>query len=158
MTVSPPIIVALVSLIVSMGILALFINIKRKFDRLIPGTSGQSLESILSELLDHLKTSRKNYETLQKMFHEYQDHSDIFIQHVGLVRFNPFPDTGGDQSFTLALLNGHMNGFVISSLHSRDQTRIYAKPVTHGKGEGFELSREEELAIHRASERSSKKR
>jgi hypothetical protein len=55
------------------------------------------------------------------------------IQRVGLVRFNPFDDTGGDQSFALALLDGRGDGVVISSLHSRSGTRFYAKPVKAGR-------------------------
>lgn len=153
-----PLALAVLALGCSIGILILFINVKRKLDRLISGATSQTIDQILSELLDHLKTSKKNHEELKAAFRDYQEHANIFIQHVGLVRFNPFPDTGGDQSFALALLDGHSNGFVISSLHSRDQTRIYAKPVSGGKGEGFELSKEEQLAIRRATELSPKKR
>ena len=52
------------------------------------------------------------------------------FQRVGLVRFNPFEDTGGNQSFALALLDAEGNGWVLSSLHARTGTRVYAKPIT----------------------------
>ena len=55
------------------------------------------------------------------------------LQRVGLVRFNPFEDTGGNQSFALALLDADRDGVIVSSLHSRDLTRVYAKAVTGGK-------------------------
>jgi len=72
------------------------------------------------------------------------------IQRIGLVRFNPFAETGGDQSFCLAILDGQGSGLVITSLHSRDTTRVYAKPVKRGKASGYELSAEEKRAIKNA--------
>ena len=81
---------------------------------------------------------------------EVGDETKSHLQKMGFVRFNPFNDTGGDQSFCLAILNGHDTGIVISSLHSREQTRIYAKRIVAGKTEGVELSREEAEALNRA--------
>ena len=60
------------------------------------------------------------------------------VQRVGLVRFNPFEDTGSNQSFALALLDGHGDGFIVSSLHSRNGTRIYAKSIARGAAEAGE--------------------
>ena len=69
---------------------------------------------------------------------------------MGLVRYNPFAETGGDQSFCLSLLDGNNNGLVISSLHSRENTRIYAKPVKKGKAANYDLSTEEKEAVKKA--------
>jgi hypothetical protein len=68
------------------------------------------------------------------------------IQRVGVVRYNPFEDTGSNQSFVLAMLDAHGDGFVLSSLHSRQSTRMFLKPVTAGKAEGA-ISDEEGQAI-----------
>jgi hypothetical protein len=75
--------------------------------------------------------------------------SRVAVQHVGLVRFNPFSDTGGDQSFALALLDGDANGIVLSSLHSRLATRVYVKQVFGGRIE-VGLSNEEAEALRQA--------
>lgn len=72
------------------------------------------------------------------------------IQKMALIRYNPYKDTGGDQSFSLSLLNGVGDGFVISSLHSRAGTRIFAKPVSEGKEVNFEFSKEEKEVINKA--------
>jgi HAMP domain-containing protein len=72
------------------------------------------------------------------------------VQHVGVVRFNPFEDTGGQQSFALALLDGAANGVVISSLHSRQQTRVFLKSISGGASES-NLSAEETEALRRAT-------
>ncbi|MFN2418182.1 MAG: DUF4446 family protein [Candidatus Limnocylindria bacterium] len=73
------------------------------------------------------------------------------LQHIGLVRFNPFDDTGSDQSFTIALLDDQHDGIVLSSLHGRANTRIFAKPVSGG-GSQHTLSDEESQAIRIAVE------
>lgn len=65
------------------------------------------------------------------------------VQKVALKRYNPYQDTGGDQSFSLALLDALGNGVVLTSLHSRAGTRVFAKPVKGGKEEKFEFSDEE---------------
>ncbi len=68
------------------------------------------------------------------------------FQRIGLVRYNPFEDTGGNQSFALALLDADDDGIVISSLHARGGTRIYAKAVAAGRPEAA-LSEEETQAL-----------
>jgi hypothetical protein len=72
------------------------------------------------------------------------------IQRVGVVRYNPFEDTGSNQSFVLAMLDGRGDGFVLSSLHSRQSTRVFLKPVTGGKADGA-ISDEEGEAIKQAA-------
>ncbi len=74
------------------------------------------------------------------------------VQKVKLKRFNPFGDTGGDQSFSIAFLDGNNDGVVFSSLHGRSGTRIYAKPVSSGKQKEYELSGEETEVINLAIE------
>jgi hypothetical protein len=71
------------------------------------------------------------------------------MQRVGFLRFNPFRDAGGDQSFSLALTDDEGNGFVLSSLHSRDASRIYGKPLT-GWNSPYPLTDEEKQAIDKA--------
>ncbi len=73
------------------------------------------------------------------------------IQRVGVVRFNPFADTGSNQSFVLAILDARGDGFVLSSMHSRQATRVFLKSVAAGKAETA-LSDEEAEAIRRAAE------
>jgi hypothetical protein len=71
------------------------------------------------------------------------------IQRIGLVRFNPFEDTGGNQSFALALTDAAGNGFIVSSLHARTGTRVYAKAISDGRSDGA-LSAEETEALRLA--------
>jgi hypothetical protein len=83
---------------------------------------------------------------LDERYAQLETRSRGSLQHVGLVRFNPFSDTGSDQSFAIALLDDERSGIVVSSLHGRDGTRIFAKPIRAGKAT-HPLSAEEQQAL-----------
>jgi hypothetical protein len=68
------------------------------------------------------------------------------VQSVGVVRFNPFPEMGGNMSFSMALLDARANGVVISVLNDRQGSRVYGKPVEEGISTQ-KLSDEEQKAI-----------
>ena len=70
-----------------------------------------------------------------------------------MLRFNPFRNTGGAQSFALAIVDGKGDGVVISSLHARENTRIYAKPLHQWTSE-HTLTDEEQEAITRAQQQT----
>ena len=69
---------------------------------------------------------------------------------IHLVRFNPFEELGGDQSFILVLLDSHLNGVIITSLHAKETTRLYAKPIRNGQANNVVLSKEEKIALAKA--------
>lgn len=71
------------------------------------------------------------------------------LQHVGVVRFNPYHDTGGDYSFAVALLDAAGNGLVLTGLYHRDRCRVYAKPI-QGWTSSYTLTDEERAAIEQA--------
>jgi len=73
----------------------------------------------------------------------------LAVQHVGLVRFDAFEDMGGHLSFAAALLDAGGDGFVLTSINGRQETRIYAKPIERGASH-YTLSEEEQEAIRRA--------
>ena len=74
------------------------------------------------------------------------------VRHVGLIRYDAFEDVGGRLSFSCALLDDHGDGVVVTSINGRQDTRVYAKPITAGKS-GYNLSIEEDEAIRQALER-----
>lgn len=92
---------------------------------------------------DHIHTLT----TLESGLNQLVDLQSKNIQKVKLVRFNPFQELGGQQSFILALLDNHNNGVIITSLHTKDTTRLYAKPVKNGAGDQVALSKEEKAVV-----------
>lgn len=127
-----------------------FYRLFSHYQKLTKGVTKKDLKTVLDELLKGFNEEHVRVSDLTKNLEKLEKDSLYHIQKIGLVRFNPFAETGGDQSFCLAVLDHHDNGFVISSLHSRDKTRLYAKPVRNGKAVGYELSSEETQAIKKA--------
>lgn len=113
------------------------------------GRKTKDLEEVIAEQVKRMKNMEGDIKELFKWNEKLQKIADISIQKVGVVRFNPFKDVGGDQSFSIALLDKNNDGIVISSLYSREGTRVYAKPIKNGTSE-YHLSEEEEKAIERA--------
>ena len=94
---------------------------------------------------DYPKDIIKRLEALEEEAKKSRDS----LQKVGMVRFNPFGEIGGDQSFCIAVLNNNNDGFVITSHYGREANRVYAKPVSQGKSQ-YQLSTEERRAIDEA--------
>ncbi|MBU0476418.1 DUF4446 family protein [Patescibacteria group bacterium] len=101
------------------------------------------------ELLGSLKNLEKDFKKIAEDMESLKKESKFSLQKVGVVRFNPFSGIGGDQSFSVALLNANNNGVVITSLFTREGNRVYAKPVDKGESK-YSLSSEEKEAIVRA--------
>ena len=109
----------------------------------------------LKETLQYIKKIEKRIGEISEDLDIAREMAKNSIQKVGMVRFNPFKDMGGDQSFAIALLDSENNGLVISSLYSREGNRVYAKSVKHGDSE-YQLSNEEREAIVRAVDDNAK--
>jgi Protein of unknown function (DUF4446) len=74
---------------------------------------------------------------------------DGAVAHCGLIRYDAYNEMSGRQSTSIALLDSSRSGVVLSSIHHRDQARLYAKQISAGKGD-LKLSPEEEEALRLA--------
>jgi hypothetical protein len=106
----------------------------------------------IKELLLQFNNLKKDFEKLSKEFSDLKLKNSFAIQKVGLVRFNPFKETGGNQSFSLALLDENDSGVIITSLYSRGESRFYGKTIVNGQSE-YILSQEEKEALDLAKKR-----
>ncbi len=119
------------------------------YNRLTKGIDPKTLMNALQGI-QHTLSEHERLETITKSeLQKIKDAMRLHVQQVTLKRFNPFGDTGGDQSFILALLDGNSDGVVITSLHSRENTRFYVKSVSGGVGIDHPLSEEEQKTIKR---------
>jgi len=123
------------------------------FHQFTQGIAKNDLKTILKNIAGSLKKIGEEIGVLSKSVDTITAGNRSHFQKIGFVRYNPFSDTGGDQSFCLCLLDQNNDGFVITSLHSREQTRIYAKTITKGLTKGYELSKEEVQAVDLAIKR-----
>lgn len=131
-----------------LGVVTFFlIRILRTFSRLTKGVAEKDIRALLEEVLQNISAQGKTANQLKQEIEHLKIEGLTHIQKIGLIRYNPFSETGGNQSFVLAILDGEGNGLVMTSLHSREATRVFAKPVKKGKESGYEFSKEEIQAI-----------
>lgn len=126
-------------------------RMKQRIDMLTGGAEGD-LEAVLGQHLETVHEVGQDLDELTARMAVLESSGRHHYARQGLVRFSPFEDTGGNQSFALALLDESDDGLIISSLHSRTGTRIYAKVVTNGKPDST-TSPEETQAIDEARDR-----
>jgi hypothetical protein len=123
------------------------------FNKLTKGMEVADLKKVFEKVLTRGDINTKDIKALNEKLDILEDDSKTHIQKVGLIRLNPFKELGGDHSFSLAILDAHDSGIIITGLHTRDRTRVYLKDIKKGKSE-FELSDEERKAL--ASAQKSK--
>jgi hypothetical protein len=124
---------------------------RRRRRRLLAGVDPSTdLAPALEKLIWRIDEMAKKVDVVSGRLPTVEDQGRRAVQQVGVVRFNPFDDTGGNQSFALALLDSKSDGIVISSLHSRQATRLYLKQIVGGKSETA-LSDEEAEALKKAA-------
>jgi len=126
-----------------------FLKSTKQTRKLFTGAKGKNLELILDDYLSRVSATDSEILRVKKILERLDSQSKRSIQKIGFLRFNPFGDTGGDQSFAVAFLDLLGNGVVVSSLHGREGTRVYAKAVQDGKSE-YSLTDEEQAAIKKA--------
>ena len=129
-------------------------RLQTRFDKALGKTSG-NLEADLASYHKLVKEAHQKLDTLTTLHEELQDKAALASQKISIVRFNPFGDTGGDQSFVLAVLDAHNSGYVLTSIHGRTGTRVYVKPIDFGKSK-YNLSTEEQQALVQATKRTHK--
>lgn len=130
-----------------LSLLSLFIF--RFFRRLSKGVKEPDLRKTLDRILNLLSKNEDGLQKAEKEIEKLKDEGFSHVQRIGLVRFNPFKEIGGDHSFSLAILDGKDSGLIITTLHTRERTRVYSKAIKNGKCE-FELSEEEKKALLKA--------
>lgn len=139
------IIVGIWLLLVTAGLYFVFM----RTNQLVKGVTKGNLIKVLEAVKNVEKKNTKSISAVEKRVKGIEKDSIFNVQKVGLIRFNPFSETGGDHSFSLSLLDGKDDGLVITGLHTRERTRLYVKPVKKGKS-NYELSEEEKKAILKA--------
>lgn len=122
-------------------------NISGKYRQFMKGAEGRSLEEHVKQMITANENNRAELEQIKKELNSTKQAIKNNLQRVGVVRYNSFSDIGSDLSYAVAILDGHGNGVVMSSIYGRDDFRAFAKPVTGGSSK-YRLSKEEQEAIN----------
>jgi hypothetical protein len=132
-------------LILSIGFLWVFVF----FRKLSKKTKAGDLTKLITQLIETEKQNKIKLENLGKDISNIREEARGHLQKVHMTRFNPFNELGGEQSFSTVILDGKDNGIVLTGLHTRQVTRLYAKSINKGKSE-LELSKEEKQVLNKA--------
>lgn len=124
-------------------------TLRAQYRSLTAGTDGGSLDAVLNQHMDNVREALAQAAMASETAQRVEELGQRHVQHVAVLRYNPFSNTGGDQSFVLALADHNGDGALINSLHTRDGTRIYAKPLS-GWESSYTLTEEENEALTRA--------
>lgn len=129
---------------------ALLVRTISHYNRVTRGVAKAGLQDILESIVTRLRRIENRTVQNEKEIAGLVMDAQYHFQRIALVRFNPFADTGGAQSFVIALLDGKNNGIVMTSLYARTGNRWYVKEVIEGRGKELDLSKEERAAIAQA--------
>jgi len=124
-------------------------RLRSRLRRILSDNGSTGLDEVLAAQATRIEQLATRVDALTALQRELESATGRSLQKVGVVRFNPFQDSGGDQSFAIALLDQRGSGVVVSSLHGRAETRIFAKQVVNGRST-HSLSDEEQQAIREA--------
>lgn len=124
-------------------------KLKRRVKQLVHNEDGMSIETVVHQYYGDIEEIKMSQSAIMAKQKEIQGTLLHCITKMGVIRFNPFGEVGGNQSFAIALLDSENTGIVISSLYGRDSSRFYGKPVVKGNSQ-YQLSDEEMEAVERA--------
>lgn len=124
-------------------------RLRSRLRRILSDNGSTGLDEVLAGQATRIEQLATRVDALTALQRELETATGRSLQKVGVVRFNPFQDSGGDQSFAIALLDQRGSGVLVSSLHGRAETRIFAKQVINGRST-HSLSDEEQQAIREA--------
>ncbi len=140
---------AALSLLLLILVVALWVSLRRlrRAQAVVLGHLGQrDLVEHAAELESQVRTLRDAVERLTLELEGHRARLEHTLTNRAVVRYDAFRDAGGEQSASLALLDNHRSGFVISTIAARDFARVYVKYLHEGIADR-DLSPEEQEAI-----------
>jgi len=105
----------------------------------------------LEQAIEYIKKLEIRIDAMQEELYKEKEKNNLALRKLGILRYNPFKESGGDQSFSLALLEENDNGFVITSIYTNEGVRVFAKPIIKGESK-YQLSEEEKEVIKKAKD------
>ncbi|MFB6365794.1 DUF4446 family protein [Paenibacillus elgii] len=145
-------ITAAISLLFLIFVIVLWVKLnklRQNYKSMLNGTGSLNIEQILLELQEKGNILLENDSRNEQQIQAIRQDMSTMKSHIGVYRYNAFSETGSDLSFSIAILDEQQTGVVLSGIHGRDETYVYAKPVEQGQSK-YALSPEEKEAISRS--------
>ncbi|SFT23489.1 DUF4446 family protein [Paenibacillus sp. BC26] len=148
-------VVVLILLVRSFVIGSKLKRLRKSYTQFMSGAGVEELESVIVELKQRLSTQEEGQNKLKQSVHTLNDTLKKKKGNIGIHRYNAFAERGNDLSFSIAVIDDTEDGMVLSGIHGRENTFVYAKPVQEGQSK-YPLTPEEKEAISLALQRESK--
>jgi hypothetical protein len=127
-------------------------KLKTAHHKMVGETGVLGLEDVLNTVHEHLLSLDRKQQEHEATLRQQERALTVLKGRVGVHRFNAFSETGSDLSFSIAIVNDQQDGVVITGIHGREQTFLYAKPIDKGQS-AYMLSPEEKIAINQAMQK-----
>lgn len=140
---------AIIAIVIGIWGMVTASRVKERYLRVFGDQRPEHVEELIATLHERVDTAVDRFDGFSGRLDTLETKATQTMNRIGLVRFNPFRDTGSDQSFSAALLNDRGDGLILTSLWGRDEVRLYAKPVEAHESR-YVLSQEEKQALDMA--------
>ncbi|MCR8636766.1 DUF4446 family protein [Paenibacillus radicis (ex Xue et al. 2023)] len=142
------IIVIVVFLIIVLVLSSKLNKLRKNYMSMLNGDASLNVESALIGLQEKVASSNAEVDGVKQQIQLITQQMKTMKSKIGIYRYNAFAESGSDLSFSLAILDENVDGVVVSGIHNREETYVYAKPLTKGQSQ-YPLSPEEKEAINR---------
>ncbi len=139
-------VIALVALVIAVLLAFRTSRMKTQYAVLSAADGRASFVEVVARKAEEVEGLRDDVALLADELRSTQRELQMAVRHVGVVRYDAFGDMGGRMSFSAALIDDHGNGFVLTSVHARSESRSYIKQLRGGMAE-VTLSPEESAAV-----------
>lgn len=141
----------IISILALLAIFELFliIRVEKRMKKLFMGTNAQNLEEVINILGHHVEKLENDRDQIFKHLKIVDKKLSQSVRNIETLRFNPFKESGSNQSFAIAMMNDEGNGVILSSLYARDRMSVFAKQITSGKP-NQDLTQEEKKVFDKA--------
>ncbi|MEX1029548.1 MAG: DUF4446 family protein [Paenibacillaceae bacterium] len=148
------IVILVISIIVTIVLWRKVNAVKRKYNAMIAHTGVANLEEVITELQRKMSDIQQNNTDQGLVIQQMKSKISEMKGNVSIQRYNAFNESGGsDQSFSIAIVDDQLDGLVLTSIHGREDTYSYGKPLIKGESK-YPLSPEELQVINLARSKS----
>lgn len=125
-------------------------KLENKYRRLMRGVNGKNLEEMLIEKLESIDDIRETAENTLNECTKLETKIKDCVQKVAIMRYKAFENVGSDLSFSIAMLDDHNDGIILTGIYGREESTTYAKPIDKGISR-YDLSEEELCVLNEAA-------
>ncbi|CAM3630807.1 DUF4446 family protein [Marinicrinis lubricantis] len=124
-------------------------KLRKLYMKMLGGEPSSNLEELLIRIQEQLKVDSERLKEHDQAIERINQKLRKMKGNAAVIRYSAFSQQGNNLSFSMAIVDEESSGVVLSGIHTREESYVYAKPVVNGQSE-YALSPEEKEALHQA--------